>query len=186
VTTPMEQWATKPATRRWPVAPWVRRNKFLVALIPVLLAALVVGVVLSLSGGKTASRPSAATLPPVTKGAKWVTGSAGKLLATVNTDVGKLSAAQRSGQRDAEKSAAAQLAADVKTALGGPMPPVDAAIYRVGLNDLAKAGTDVSSGNASQARALLAAGNGNITKVTAAANPAAPVNAPAQVNEPNG
>ena len=184
MTTPMEQWASGPGTRQWPGVAWVRRNKLLAALIPVLLAALVVGVVLGLSGGKTASRPSAVTLPPVTKGAIWMTGPAGKLLATVNTDVGKLSAAHRSGQRDAEKSAAAQLAADVKTALGGPMPPVDATIYRVGLNDLAKAGASISSGNASQAGALLAAGNGDITKVTAAAN--SPASANGQVKEPNG
>ena len=164
----------------------MRRNKVLATLIPALLAVLVAGVLVAVmvgaGGGKTASRPSAPALPAVTKGAKWMTGPAGKFLAAVNIDLGKLSAAQRAGQHDVAKSAGAQLAADVQTALGGPMPPVDATIYRAGLNDLGKAGTQISSGNSSPAGALLAAGNGDITKVTAAANPPAPV----QVSEPQG
>ena len=180
----MEQWATGPATRRRPVAPWVRRNKFLVALIAVLLAALVAGSPLSLSG-EDGERPSAATLPPVTKGAKWVTGLAGNF-SRPSTPTWASSAPPSGPVSATRRSAAAQLAADVKTALGGPMPPVGAAIYRVGLNDLAKAGTDVSSGNASQARALLAVGNGNITKVTAAANPAAPGHALVQSTNETG
>jgi hypothetical protein len=170
----MEQWAAGPATRRRPVAPWVRRNKFLVALIAVLLAALVVGVVVSLSGEKTASRPSAATLPPVTKGAKWVTGSAGTQLATVNTDLGKVGAAQRAGQHSAAEGAGAQLAVDARAALSGQMPPADATLYRAGLTDLAKAGTDISNGNARTATALLATGNSDVAMVTAAANSPAP------------
>ena len=182
MTAPMEQWASRPGTRRWPGGSWVRRNKVLVTLIPVLLAGLVAGVVAGVGGGKTASRPSAPALPAVTKGAKWMTGSAGKLLAAVNIDLGKLSAAQRARQHDAAKSAGAQLAADVKVALGGPMPPVDATIYRAGLNDLGKAGTQISSGNSSRSGALLAAANADITKVTAAANPPASV----QVREPQG
>jgi hypothetical protein len=160
----------------------VRRNKVLAALLAVLLAALVAGAVAGFGGGTTASRPSAAALPAVTKGAKWMTGPAGQLLAAVNLDLGKLSAAQRAGQAGAAKSAGAQLTADVRTALAGPMPPVDAAIYRAGLNDVGKAGTQISSGNPGPARTLLAAGNGDITRVTAAANPPAPV----QVSEPQG
>lgn len=182
MTTPIE-WASGPGTRQRPGGSWVRRNKVLVTLIPVLLTVLVAGVVAGVSGGgKTASRPSAPALPAVTKGAKWMTGSAGRHLAAVNVDLGKLSAAQRAGQRDAAKSAGAQLAADVKIALGGPMPPVDTTIYRASLNDLGKAGTQISSGNSSRAGALLAAGNADITKVTAAANPPAS----AQVSEPQG
>ena len=107
---------------------------------------------------------------------------AGKLLTAVNIDLGKLSAAQRAGQPGAVKSAGAQLAADVKAALAGPMPPADATAYRAGLNDIGKAGTQISSGNSSRAGALLAAGNGDITTVTAAANESAP----AQVSEPQG
>ena len=132
--------------------------------------------------GKTASRPSAAALPAATKGAKWITGPAGKLLTAVNIDLGKLSAAQRAGQPGAVKSAGAQLAADAKAALSGPMPPADATAYRAGLNDIGKAGTQISSGNSGRAGALLAAGNGDITTVTAAANESAP----AQVSEPQG
>jgi hypothetical protein len=178
----MEQWAAGPGTRQWPGGPWLRRNKVLATLIPVLLAVLVAGIVAGTGGGTTASRPSAPALPAVTKGAKWVTGPAGQLLAAVNIDLGKLSAAQRAGQAGPAKSAGAQLAADVQAALGGPMPPVDAAIYRAGLNDIGKAGTQISSGNPGPAGTLLAAGNGDITKVTAAANPPAP----AQVSEPQG
>ena len=62
------------------------------------------------------------------------------------------------------------------------MPPVDATIYRAGLNDLGTAGTQISSGNSRPAGVLLAAANGDITKVTAAANPPAS----AQVSEPQG
>ena len=185
MTTPME-WASGPGTRPRPGGSWVRRNKVLATLLAVLLAVLVAGVlagvVAGAGGGKTASRPSAAALPAGTKGARWMTGPAGKLLAAVNIDLGKLSAAQRAGQQDAAKSAGTQLAADAQTALGGPMPPADATIYRAGLNDLGKAGTQISSGNSSRAGALLAAGNGNITKVTAAANPPASM----QVSEPQG
>jgi len=163
----------------------VRRNKVLATLIAVLVAGVLAGVlagVVAGGGGKTASRPSAAALPAGTKGARWMTGPAGKLLAAVNIDLGKLSAAQRAGQHGVTKSAGTQLAADAQTALGGPMPPADAAIYRAGLNDLGKAGTQISSGNSSRAGALLAAGNGDITKVTAAANPPASM----QVSEPQG
>jgi len=176
----VEQWASRPGTRRWPNGSWVRRNKFLATLIPVLLAVLVAGVVAGAGGAKTAGRPPVPVLPAATKGAKWITGPAGKLLAAVNIDLGKLSAAQRAGQEGAAKIAGALLAADVRTALGGPMPPVDATIYRAGLNDLGKAGTQISSGNSTPAGALLAAGNGDIIKVTAAVNPPAL----AQVSEP--
>jgi hypothetical protein len=180
VTAPMEQRAGRPGTRRWPDGSWVRRNKFLATLIPVLLAVLVAGVMIGTGGGKTAGRPSAPVLPAVTQGAKWMTGPAGKLLAAVNVDLGKLSAALRAGQHNAAKNAGALLAADAQTALGGPMPPVDAAIYRTGLNDLGKAGTQISRGIPGPPGAVLAAGNDDIIKVTAAVNPPAL----AQVSEP--
>ncbi len=182
----MEQWASGPGTRRWPGGSWVRRNKVLATLLAVLLAVLVAGVVAGVvagaGGGKTASRAPAPALPAVTNGARWMTGPAGKHLAAVNIDLGKLSAAQRAGQHDVAKSAGARLAADVQTALGGPMPPADATTYRAGLTDLGKAGTQISSGSSRPPGALLAAGNGDITKVTAAANLPAPV----QVSEPQG
>jgi hypothetical protein len=185
VRTPVE-WASGSGTRRWPYGFWVRRHKvratLLAVLLAVLVAGVVAGVVVGAGGGKTASRPSAAALPAGTKGARWMTGPAGKLLAAVNVDLGKLSAAQRAGQQDVAKSAGMRLAADAQTALGGPMPPADATTYRAGLTDLRKAGTQISSGNSSRAGALVAAGNGDITKVTAAANPPASV----QVSEPQG
>jgi len=52
VTTPMEQWASGPVTRRWPGGSWVRRNKVLAMLIPVLLAAAVAGIVAGTGGGE--------------------------------------------------------------------------------------------------------------------------------------
>lgn len=119
-------------------------------------------------------------LSATTKGAKWLTGPPGKLLAAVDIDLGKLGAAQWAGQPGVVKGAGVQLAADAKAALGGPMPPADATTYRAGLNDLGKAGAQISGENSSPVGGLLAAGNGDITTVTAAANLAAP----AQVSEP--
>ncbi|MGD0245246.1 MAG: hypothetical protein ABSB59_33665 [Streptosporangiaceae bacterium] len=187
MTAPVEYRASRPEARRWPGGSWVGQNKVLATLIPVLLAVLLAVLVVGVDGGKTASRlpaasKSAVVLPATTKGAKWLTGPAGKLLAAVNIDLGKLGAAQRAGQPGVVKGVGVRLAADTKAALGGPMPPADATIYRVGLNNLRKAGAQISSGNSSPVGTLLAAGNGDIATVTAAANRVAP----AQVSEPQG
>ena len=94
------------------------------------------------------------TQPAATKGEKWLTGPAGKLLSTVNTDVGKISADQRAGMGSAEKAVGALLAADAKAALDGPMPPVRAAVYRTALEDFEQIGDDAVSGKLRQERFL--------------------------------
>jgi hypothetical protein len=125
------------------------------------------------------------TQPAVTKGEKWLTGPAGQLLSTVNTDVGKISADQRAGKHSAAKSLGPLLAADARAALAGPMPPVRASVYRVALEDFEQIGQDVVSGNFSKTTSLLTTANVDILSVTTAANTVAPVNSAAQVGDPN-
>ena len=125
------------------------------------------------------------TQPAATKGEKWLTGPAGKLLSTVNTDVGKISADQRAGMGSAEKSLGALLAADAKAALDGPMPPVRAVVYRTALEDFEQIGEYAVSGNFSKSDSLLTTANLDLMSVTTAANTTAPVNSPAQVNDPH-
>ncbi len=186
----------RPPRRRAPRAsltslvPWVREHVLLAALVPavIVVAAVAIVVVTSL-GGKPAhtshsSTASVQSAVAVTKGDRWVAGSAGKLLTAVNTDIGKLSAAQRAGQQAAAKAAGARLASAARTALAGPMPPEAARLYRSALNDLESAGTMSTSGNFSKAGPLLNAGQAKITKVTALVNRTAPVAAPGVV-EPN-
>lgn len=168
--------------------PWVREHTLLAALVPALLVVVAVAIVVATSlGGKPAhtshsSTASVQSAVAVTKGDRWVTGSAGKLLAAMNTDIGKLSAAQRAGQRDTTKAAGTRLASAARTALAGPMPPEAAKLYRSALSDLESAGTMSASGNFSKARPLLNAGEVKITKVTAMVNRTAPVAAPGLVN----
>ena len=170
--------------RRWPGAGGARRSKISGVLVAVLLAGVAAGIVIAAGGGAKTARPSAATLPPATKGAKWVAGTAGTLLASVSNDLGRLGAAGRAGQHTAAEDAGGQLAADAKAALGGPMPPVDAALYRAGLISIAKAGAEISNGNIRAATAALATGNADIATVTAAANTPPPADGPAQAGEP--
>jgi hypothetical protein len=127
----------------------------------------------------------APTQPAVTKGEKWVTGPAGKLLSAVNADVGKIGADQRAGKDRAAKDLGALLTADAKAALDGPMPPVDTAVYRTALEDFEQIGKDTASGNFSKTSSLLTTANLEIINVTTAANLAAPVNSAAQVNDPS-
>jgi len=125
------------------------------------------------------------TQPAVTKGEKWVTGPAGKLLSAVNADVGKISADQRAGKGSKAKALGARLTADARAALNGPMPPVDTAVYRVALEDFEQIGKDTASGGFSKTSSLLTTANLDIVRVTTAANLAAPVNSPAQVSDPS-
>jgi hypothetical protein len=124
------------------------------------------------------------TQPAVTKGEKWITGPAGQLLSAVNTDAGKISADQRAGQGNAAKDLGAQLAADAKAALDGPMPPVRTAVYRAALADFEQIGKDTVSGNFGKTSSLLTTANLDIVSVTTAVNVAAPANSAAQVNDP--
>jgi hypothetical protein len=123
--------------------------------------------------------------PAVTKGEKWITGPAGKLLSAVNIDAGKISADQRAGKGNAAKDLGALLTADAKAALDGPMPPARAAVYRTALEDFEQIGEDAVSGNFSKSGSLLTTANLDIMSVTTAANVTAPVTSAAQVNDPS-
>ena len=141
----------------------------------------VVGKPDSVSGKAVHADPPQA---PATRGAKWLTGRAGKLLHAVNADMGKVSAYERSGKRSKAKSAGVQLAAAARAALDGPMPPVDARIYRSALEDFEQIGMDAARGNFRAASSLLTPASLGIVKVTAAVNMSAPVNPPARVSDP--
>lgn len=139
-------------------------------------------------GGKAAGsgkQVHVPTQPAVTKGEKWLTGPAGKLLSAVNTDVGKISADQRAGMGGAAKSLGALLSADARAALAGPMPPVRAAVYRAALEDFEQVGEAAAGGTFGKAASLLTTANLDIMSVTTAANTAAPVNSAAQAGDPN-
>ncbi len=180
-----------PRSPRSPRRSWGRRHKFLTALLSALVVvlAVVITVTVSSGGGSTSASPvgsraaSAAEAAAVTKGAKWLTGPAGKvLLKAVLADLGRLSTAERAGRQGAAKIAGTQLATDAKAALNGPMPPEDAKVYQSALKDFETAGTYAASGDFSKAAPFLNAGEGDITKVTAAVNRPAAVN----IKEPDG
>jgi hypothetical protein len=122
---------------------------------------------------------------PVTRGGKWMASSADKLLTAMNADLGKVTADRQAGKYSAAKSAGAQLAAAAGAALGGPMPPTDAVLYRSALKDFQEIGTDTASGSFSKASSLLATANLSLMKVTEAADTPAP-NAPENMTDPNG
>lgn len=196
--------------RRWPANEWARRHKLVAVLLPALLLVVAIVVVLTVSSGgdtssasnpargaATASKgaPGAASalrkahrgaalalLEPVdaTKGGKWLTGRANRLLKVVMDDFVTLSRAESAAKPDAAKIAGTQLAAAAKSALGGPMPPVDAALYRSALKDFGRAGAAAAGGDFGRATLLLNAGIADITQVTAA------VDAPVAANEPSG
>ena len=174
-----------------PVISWAGQHKILATLLPVVLAAAAVSVlVLSLGSGPGGRATPAVTATPaevaVTGGAKWLTGPANTLLAKVNADLGRLVRAERAGRTAAAEGAGRQLATDATAALAGPMPPAHARTFRSALRDLERAGTRAAHGDLGSAGRLLAAGTTGLTKVTAAADVAAPVNPPAAVTDPNG
>jgi hypothetical protein len=159
--------------------------------VPVLLLVLGVGIFVAVGGGGKsagAGHPAAPASPreaAVTRGGKWLTGQASKLLAAVNTDQGQLAAAERAGRHQAAQSAGAQLARDARDALAGPTPPSHAKLYASGLNDLERAGSDAAHADFSKVTRLLLVGNGEIAKVVATLNYPAPASQPAAVNDPN-
>jgi hypothetical protein len=179
--------------QRSPIS-WARGHLVLVAVLGVVIVGLVALTVVAFGGsgnppsnpvGSTAAGAQAATVQ--TKGSKWLAGSEAKALSAVTTDLARVMTAERSGSHGAAaKAAGAQLAADATTALGGPMPPVDAAAYQRALQDLKAAGTSAAGGTfGPKAAGLLAAGQAGIMKVTAAADMPVPVKTPA-IPEPNG
>ena len=162
-----------------------------VALVSVLVVGLAVVTAVVLSGGKTSNSPVGTTAAraqaasPVTKGSKWLDGSGTRLLTAVNADLGKISAADHAGSHAAARAAGARLAADAAVALGGPMPPVDARVYRSALKNLWTAGSYEAGGRFGQAARLLAVGEADIMRVTAAADRRVSVKTPAILG-PNG
>jgi hypothetical protein len=192
--------ATGPVHNRLsPLKGWVGTHKVSAALLSALVLALAIGIILgvSSSGGTTATTAASTShragptfiLPEtaaVTRGAKWLTGPAGKLLTAVNADIGKLGTAERAGQQGAAKIAGTQLATDAKAALDGPMPPADAKVYRSALEDLVRAGTSAARGNLSKVTHSLTAGLTGITEVTATANRPPAHGAPTSANEGSG
>ena len=165
-----------------------------VALVSVLVVGLAVAtavLVSGLSGGKTNNSPvgtaaaRAQAARNVTKGSKWLAGSSARLLTTVNADLGKISTARHAGNNAAARAAGARLASDASAALAGPMPPVDARLYRSALKDLQAAGSYEAHGRFTKAARLLAKGRAGIMKVTAAADRPVAVKTPA-ILEPNG
>jgi hypothetical protein len=177
------------------VLSWVRGHLVPVAVLSVLAVALVAGIVVFAGGGgKTASSSghsmgtaAAQAANTVTKGSKWLGSSGAKQLTVVNADVARVMTAERTGSRGAAaKAAGARLAADVRTALSGPMPPVDAAAYRAALRHLAAAGSAAAKGQYGPKVAhLLNAGEAGLMKVTAAADAPVTLKTPA-IPEPNG
>ncbi len=128
------------------------------------------------------------TAPPqaaVTRGAKWVTGPAGKLIASVDGDLGRISADERAGKGEAARGIGGQLISDAKAAERGPMPPVDAAVYRAALKDFEQIGTDTARGDFRAASSLLTAATLGIVTVTGAADSTAPVNSAAALGDPS-
>jgi hypothetical protein len=125
------------------------------------------------------SAPADPPQPAVTRGARWLTGPAGRLLGAVTADVGRINADHQAGSSTAARRDGTRLMADASAALRGPMPPVDAVLYRFALRDFEQAGTDTAGGNFRAASVLVGPASLGIVTVTAAANPASPVGSPA-------
>lgn len=171
-------------------ASWARSPRVLAAGVAVLLVVLGVGIFAAVGGGgKSAGGHPAGPATPreaaVTRGGKWLTGRAAKVLTTVNADQVQLNTAERAGRHQAAQSAGAQLARDARTALDGPTPPKHARLYASGLKDLERAGSDAANADFSKVARLLLVGNGEIAKVVATLNYPAPASGPAAVNDPN-
>ena len=182
-------------------AAWVRGHLVLVGLLSVVVIGLVAVTVVVLGGsGKTTSSSNvvgtkaagaqaanAQAANTVTKGSDWLSGSEAKNLTTVNADLGRVMAEEQKGSRSAAaKAAGARLAADAAAALHGPMPPVDAAGYRLAMQRLTAAGSAASNGKfGPRASELLHAGQAGLMRVTEAADAPVKAKTPA-IPEPNG
>jgi hypothetical protein len=176
--------------QRSPGMTWVRRHQAVAALSSALILVLAIGIAVGTLGGRHPAEPGgAATAPEIaaaTRGARWVTGPAGKLLQAVNADLAALAAGQRAGRRGVAQRAGRQLAAAAGAALSGPMPPVDAKIYRSALKGFERAGMYINNGKFSKAGTLLNTGDNDIAKVTSRANHPAEASHRDAVIEPNG
>lgn len=174
-----------------PALTWVRRHKALAALLPALVLAAAIAVTVATSGSGHPGRRAGATAPVPelaarTKGAKWLTGPAGRLLQAVNGDLGRFTAGERAGRPATARMAGPPLATAARAALSGPMPPADAKKYRSALKELERASMYIASGKFRTANTILNRGDNDIAKVTSAVNRPARVHYPAVVTEPNG
>jgi hypothetical protein len=178
------------------VTSWVRGHLVPVALASVLAVGLVAGIVVFVGGSEPASSSShvvgskaagAQAATTVTRGSGWLASSGAKQLSVVSADVARLMAAGRAAPRSAAaKTAGARLAADAQAALGGPRPPVEAAVYRSALQRLEAVGSAAKAGQfGPRVSRLLQDGEAGLLKVAAAADAPVKVKAPA-VPEPNG
>jgi len=180
---------TESGERLLPLMSWIRGHWISIGVLSVVLAGLMVLTVVAFGGsrnlpsdsghpvGSAAAGAQAATT--VTKGSKWLASSDAKSLTAVTADLGQVLAAEHSGSRGAAKTAGAKLASDAKSALGGTMPPVDAAVYRSALTELQRAGSLVAGGRFGKAAPLLEAGEAGIMRVTSAADQPVPQKTPA-------
>jgi hypothetical protein len=136
----------------------------------------------SSAAARAAGARAAAAGPPrpaVSSGATWLTGPAGKVLDTVTADVGAITADQRAGSSDAARREGTRLAGDAVAGLRGPMPPVDATLYRFALRNFQQAGVDTASGNFRAASDLLTQASLNVVTITAALNSTSQKDSPA-------
>jgi len=120
------------------------------------------------AGKQPPTGPSAGELAVRTKGTAWFAGSGGKLLGAVNTDVGTLNKAIIASDHAAAEAAGAQLAKAAQSALGGKMPPVDAATYVKALQGFQRAGRDAVRGALTAAESAENVSELYIAKVTSA------------------
>ena len=104
----------------------------------------------------------------------------------MDADLAAVAAGQRAGRPGVAQRAGRQLAAAAGAALSGPMPPVDAKIYRSALNGFERAGMYINNGKFSKASTLLNTGDNDIAKVTSRANHPAEASHRDAVIEPNG
>jgi len=168
------------------------RHKVLITLLAALVLVLAIGATARTLGaghpaGRGAGHPvTAPELPAATRGAKWVTGPAGKLLQAVNADLGRLGSGERAGRPGLAQRAGSRLAAASRAALSGPMPPADAKIYRSALKGFERVGIYITHGKFRKADILLNRGDSDIAKVTSAANRPAKMSRRNAVKEPNG
>ena len=81
-----------------------------------------------------------------TQGSRWLAGPGGRMLNTLNSDLGRLMAAEQAGRHGAARTAGARLAADAAAAQREPMPLADAAVYRSALRQLKTGGQAAASG----------------------------------------
>ncbi len=166
--------APRSALDEVPGVDWIRRNRLTAGIIAGALAAILVAVIVITAGsgsGAPASHPAKLTpKAPATAGSRWVDGTANTNLNAVNAALIALTNARTKGNAHAAAVAGMRLVDASTTALRGPMPPVDAGVYRTALGSLIRAGHDAATGKLAAAAPLINDGIVGLTAVTASAN----------------